>query len=85
VTFVAGVDHQRFARVRIADDRAVCTASIPTGMVMWINPSVVELRAVRPSLIIRSISSELKGFVAPPRAASLPAVSADINAAQAFW
>src|SRR5260370_7298553 len=38
--------------------------NIPTGMVIWINPSVAALRAGRPSLMKWSISSERKGFAA---------------------
>jgi len=34
--------------------------SIPTGMVMWISPSVTALSARLPSLIVGSISLEVK-------------------------
>src|SRR5882762_4645936 len=36
--------------------------NIPTGMVIWIIPSVAAFRADRPSFMKGSISSEMKGF-----------------------
>src|SRR5712691_1803582 len=36
--------------------------SKPTGMVMWINPSVAALRVGRASLMHGSIASEMNGF-----------------------
>src|ERR1700674_3904174 len=48
--------------------------NIPTGMVIWINPSVAALRTGRPLLMKGSIPSEMKGFAAgappPPRTTS---------------
>src|SRR6267143_2035905 len=48
--------------------------NIPTGMVIWINPSVAALRTGRPLLMKGSIPSEIKGFAAaapsPPRTTS---------------
>jgi len=57
---------------------------------MWINPSVVALRAVRPSLMIRSISLELKGLRHPlrtfPTSACIPVgVSADNQRGTSLW
>ncbi len=48
--------------------------NIPTGMVIWINPSVAALRTGRPLLMKGSIPSAMKGFAAgaasPPRTTS---------------
>src|ERR1700694_5432774 len=38
--------------------------NIPTGMVIWINPSVAALRTGRPLLMKGSIPSEMKGYAA---------------------